>query len=307
MFERVFGKPMTLEHWRWKLGNKGTDNVFVATEGSEIIFQYAGMPVRISAAERELDGMISVDTMTAPEHRKKGLLTRVGSEVYERWRASGVELVLGIPNDNWGSRDRQLGWRFLLQLRCWIRPLSPLKLLFGRFGGLGRFLPPLRYTRRRLNVITAVDERFDNLWSSWLARRPNCCSVVRNARWVRWRFFEAPGAPYTVFALERRGHLRGYGVLRVDGPIAFVPEIFAEDNAARRAILSGLATEARLRGAEKLQMLCPERSDLERDLWRCGFVFPRERFAVKLVPLSELATKMIDREWDVMGSDFDFQ
>lgn len=308
LFARVFAKPMSVAHWRWKLLHASTTpNVFLATDdANNAILQYAAIPARFLLDGTARDGMISVDTMTAPEHRKKGLLTHAGREVYDYWRTAGIELVLGIPNANWGSRDRYLGWRFLLRLRCWIRPLRPLAILLAR----ARIsLPALSAKPSRLEPLAHAGAELDELWHRRTASHPGRSSIIRDARWVRWRFLDAPGAPYSLFALRRGTALRGYGVLRVDGDLAFVPELVAEDRATRRELLTGLAIEARRQGALKIQMLAPESSELERDLWRSGFVVPRDRFDVKVVPLGEHATELLERgsEWDVMGSDFDFQ
>jgi hypothetical protein len=313
LFRTVFGKAMTVEHWRWKLRPAWTDteNVFVATVDDRPIFQYAGIPVRVHTPDGLANAMVSVDTMTHPSFQRRGLLTSVGAEAYRHWKRGGVRFVYGVPNPNWGSRAFALGWRFLLYLRCWIRPLRPAALLARK---LGLTLPRVDvgpHGRPALEPITKADARFDMLWARWIGRNPSCISIIRDARWVQWRFIEAPHHAYEVYALPRGNDIAGYAVLRIaeEERAGYVPELLSDDGASARTLLRGLASIARARGAEKLQVLCAEGSERERSFWRAGFVVPRDRITVQLVPLGEAASADSYRPlaWQVMGSDFDFQ
>lgn len=51
--ERVFGRRLSVEAWRWKLGRRGCDveNIWVVEEDGRIIFQYAGIPTLVRPNE----------------------------------------------------------------------------------------------------------------------------------------------------------------------------------------------------------------------------------------------------------------
>ena len=72
---------------------------------------------------QSVTGMVSVDTMTAPEFQRRGLLTRVGTHTYAQWHAAGIPFVLGLPNERWGSRTNALGWVELCDYQWLARPL----------------------------------------------------------------------------------------------------------------------------------------------------------------------------------------
>ena len=76
--------------------------------------------------------MVSVDTMTAPEFQRRGLLSEVGRSTYAHWRDGGVAFVLGLPNERWGSRASALGWIELFPLQWLTRALRPAALLARR-------------------------------------------------------------------------------------------------------------------------------------------------------------------------------
>ena len=124
---------MTEHEWRWKLApTSKVPNVWLATHADQPIFQYAAMPTRFEIGDRTHAVMVSVDTMTAPAFRRRGLLTEVASRAYEAWRNAGVAFVIGLPNQQWGSRAQALGWRELFPLQWLARPLRPASNLTVR-------------------------------------------------------------------------------------------------------------------------------------------------------------------------------
>jgi hypothetical protein len=98
------------------------------------------MPTRFKIDERASDAMVAVDAMTAPAFRRRGLLTEVVARSHDEWRDAGIAFVIGLPNQQWGSRARALGWRELFPLQWLARPLRPEALIARRLGlpGLGR-------------------------------------------------------------------------------------------------------------------------------------------------------------------------
>ncbi|HYF62089.1 MAG TPA: GNAT family N-acetyltransferase, partial [Herpetosiphonaceae bacterium] len=145
LFGRVFGRQISVEHWRWKLKSHPSpaENVWLAAAADRPIFQYAGIPLRFQTPAGETTAMVSVDTMTDPGFRRRGLLTSVGGHAYQCWRRAGVGFVLGLPNDKWGSRTGALNWEALFGLRWLIRPLRPEAIAARRVGRAARGLAAL--------------------------------------------------------------------------------------------------------------------------------------------------------------------
>ncbi|MGI8589145.1 MAG: GNAT family N-acetyltransferase, partial [Chloroflexia bacterium] len=125
LFAEVFGKPCSLEWWRWKLKGQPSpvENVWVATAGERVVGQYAGIPVRVRAGGAVCPAMVSVDTMTSPDFRRRGILSRLGAAVYEAWATAGVVAVIGLPNEQWGSGRGGGGWGGVWDLSWVVFPL----------------------------------------------------------------------------------------------------------------------------------------------------------------------------------------
>lgn len=54
----------------------------------------------------------SADTMTHPDHRKKGLFQRLANKTYELASVEGIEFVFGFPNQDSFPGFVKLGWQF---------------------------------------------------------------------------------------------------------------------------------------------------------------------------------------------------
>jgi hypothetical protein len=329
LFGRVFGRAISEEHYRWKLRQPPTpvENVWLAVDdGDTPIFHYAGIPTRYRLPGGEVSAMISVDTMTAPEFQRRGLLSAVGRAVYDTWRAAGVAFVIGLPNERWGSRAGALGWEPLFDLQWLARPLRPEAILARRLrmpllarltpiGAAWNALWRLRLRRDpavRVRLVERAGPEFDRLWRR--CGMDTAASLVRDATWVNWRYLDAPAFDYRVLLAERDGQPVGYAAYRVEARVAgvagFVAELFAAqaDAPTRRTLIAETLAALRQAGADNAVTLAVPGSPLERDLRGAGFLYSRGAFGVQIVPLDpELPLGVLrdPQSWNMAGGDFD--
>jgi hypothetical protein len=328
LFERAFGRAIDEAHWRWKLRHAPAkvENVWLALDGDAPIFQYAGIPTRFRLPSGETIAMVSVDTMTAPEWRRRGLLGSVGRVVYDAWRDAGIPFVLGLPNERWGSRAGALGWQPLFVLAWLVRPLRPEALAARRLrlpalarltwaGGAWNALWRFRSRRDsniRLRRIDRAGPEFDQLWHRCEAEA--AVSVVRDSAWVNWRYLDAPGFAYQVLLAERDGQPSGYLAYRTqrnsNGITGLIADILvAEEDEPSRDMLLGLALDLlHAEGAASARTLAIPGTPLHTALRRQGFLRGRGAFSVQLVPLApDLPIDILGdpRNWSLAGGDFD--
>jgi hypothetical protein len=326
LFAQVFSSSITVEHWRWKLGSLASPapNVLLAMSGDRPVFQYAGIPAVFALDGRRSSAMISVDTMTAPDFRRRGLLTRVATEAYSRWRDAGIDFVFGLPNEQWGSRAAALGWVPLFNLQWLVRPLRAEALLAHRFGKpwlrrltllskvWNRVAPsPRRDPTVRTSSITRAGEEFDKLWQSCQGNAR--FSVVRDRVWVQWRFLDCPSRHYQVRLASRDGKPAGYCAHYVDESTgrrrAYLAELTAhrDDLGARHTLLADLIDDQLAQGSEFVATLASPGTVLYQELRSLGF-FRGPAFSVQMVPLS--ANLPLERlrqanDWEISGAAFD--
>lgn len=328
LFEQSFGHAITEDHWRWKLKHlpSPVENVWVAVHDGTPIFQYGGIPCRFHLPGGEQVAMISVDGMTAPAFRRRGILTHTGRFLFDTWQNAGIPFTLGLPNEQWGSRTQALGWKALFPLQWLVRPLRPTTLLARRlhvpFLAHRAFPNTLwnRFWNRTLSLDPTVDVRpvdeagsaFDHLWR---ACAPDITiSVVRDHAWVTWRYLAAPSIDYRVLLATRARQPVGYLAYRIKetlkGKLGFIAEVFTPRTEERgRATLVRHALEA-LQGeaVDAVFTLATPKTPLFRFFRRAGFVFSPGTFTVQMIPLATplpIETFRNPHNWHLTGGDFD--
>jgi hypothetical protein len=327
LFQQAFGRTITQDHWQWKLRGQASpvDNVWLAVAGEQPVFQYAGIPVRFALSHTTVTSMISVDTMTAPQFRRRGLLTKVATRAYDAWRDAGIAFVLGLPNEQWGSRAAALGWQPLFPLRWMVRPLRPEALLARRLklpllrrasvvSAAWNRLSNLRLRRDpalQTESIQRADEVFDQIWrhckADWMF------STVRDRHWINWRFLSSPSQTYEMIVARRAGNAVGYSAHRIvttaQGTYGQLADLYVAraDTAARDTLLAMLLETLHSADAESLYTLAIPGTQNFHWLRRAGF-FPRHAFSVQMVPLSARLPMDLLRDrsrWNLSGADFD--
>jgi hypothetical protein len=326
LFETVFGRRMSEREWRWKLAPTfNVPNVWLATHEEKPIFQYAAIHTRFKIEDRTSTVMVAVDAMTAPAFRRRGLLTKVVTRAHDAWRDAGMVFVIGLPNQQWGSRTRALGWRELFPLQWLARPLRPEALIARRVG-----LAELRRIRvlgaawnrfanrnllRRLDIeVTQAESagaEFDIIWER--CRGDTAFSAVRDAAWVERRIMSSPARSYQVL-VARRGNVPTasltYSLNRSDGrTTAQLTEILAAegDTASCEALMLELLRRLAEHDADLVYTLAVPGTPLFA--WFRSVGFQRgPSFGVHVVPLATdvpLERLRDARAWRLTGADFD--
>ena len=326
LFARVFGTPITAEHWRWKLlaNPAPACNVWLAVADQRPVFQYAGIAQRFEFDGAPLLGFVSVDTMTDPDFRRRGLLTQVATRAYDSWKAAGAAFVIGLPNQQWGSRAAALGWQELFPLRWLARPLEPQAYLARRMrwpwlknlpvAGIWNAWFDRRLRRDATLTLTDVrraDAHFDAFWDELRGRY--AYSTVRDSAWINWRFLDSPSRRYQVLAAWRDGRVLGYlayRVVEVDTRVAIqLAEIITapDAGAVRDTLLAELTARSRRLGAQTIATLAVPGTTLFGALQRAGF-FAGPEFSVQIVPFATAPSLNALRErerWLMSGADYD--
>ena len=326
LFTRVFGQMISEAHWRWKLSARPspTANVWLAVSEDTPIFQYAGIPVYLNLPTGEVNAMVSVDTMTSPDFRRRGLLSQVGEHTYARWREAGIACVLGLPNQQWGSRTQALGWQKLFPLQWLAFPLRPQAIAARRlrqprlaqFSWLDKAwwaVNQLRYRedhKLTLRPMPVAEPSLNELWNR--LRNDHAFAICRDQAWVQWRYLDCPSKMYEVVLAECEGAPVGYMAWTLPTEaihISTIAEIFCgrNDEATRRALMAYVLRASHAAGAQTVNTLAVPATATHRSFQRCGFI-ASHAFSVEVVPLNldaPLAMLHDPANWFMAGGDFD--
>ena len=264
---QVYGLDRSPAFFRWKYrANPAGEARFALAElAGRPVCMACVMPRRMRVGGESLLGSISVDIATREGFRGQGLYRKVASFLWERLDAAGIALTYGFTNrDSTGVTLGALGRQRIGSLPLRVRPLRPLRLALVALGrgvtpdpGPG---PGPEASSGAVRCIERFDARYDRLWSRLEPRVD--IAVVRDARFLNWRYAERPGAPYEILEEPTPdGGLAGYLVWRPmvrfrvrTGFVADVSEDPEHPGAARR-LLRAAARRARGRGSALLALL----------------------------------------------------
>lgn len=158
LYRLTFSKEMSIE----SLKGKYTTKVF----GAEWIGYLAITPDNISAAfygvipcRFRIGGEVhlaaqSADTMTHPDHRKKGLFIQLAKLTYELARQEGIQFIFGFPNQNSYPGFFKLKWHFVerpMQLFILKGSAIPWAKAFLKTPGLAKVYEKIIEVRYPLN------------------------------------------------------------------------------------------------------------------------------------------------------------
>jgi hypothetical protein len=246
---------------------------------------------------------------------------------HQHWRDRGVAFVIGLPNEKWGSRTRELDWRPVADLQWLIRVMRPEVMLARRSGihslaqwsSVAAVWNGIWDRRLRGDESVTISESSDEDTMIELDRgtpTPTVATMgaIHDDRWLRWRFLSAPRTRATLFVAANGLTPRGYAACRIErrgnhdlGLIADVRA--AEDSPKVLASLLRITLERlRTNGATLAAALTVPGSAVHGLLQRAGFRPRWGAFRVHVVPLDRSLESIVTdcaARWDLAGGDFD--
>jgi GNAT superfamily N-acetyltransferase len=313
----------SLGEWRWRFQNapRGPAYIQIVERSGEIVGHYAHVPFDIYVNGRKVLLGHGGDMMVRPDHRERGLM-KVLVEGYLSG-GMGYDVRINFPTEQAARLgERYGGGRLLGTMTDRVRPAR-----IRRFGAIGRALGLSALIERfigsfagrpirgvRVSEEVEPNSEFDDL----AARSAGfaTCIRVRDAAYVRWRWFDHPGFDWRLLsARDRRGKLTGWVAFGIeDGsrpyspPGGYIADLLAEDAVTTRVLLAAAAARLIEEGANNVsfQYVDP-RPWAERACKRAGFLRKRRGHRVLARSLSDRVGSEVDRldNWFLTKGDTD--
>jgi len=264
-----------------------------------LISAYGCFPRRILHRGRALERCTvgqTGDVMTHPEHRGKGVFSRLDGTAGERARERGWVARIGLPNRRSAPifADK-LGWKVVGRVRPWTFVLHPdpraraERLRAGRFAALAVPWTYFRGVRARGRL---RDRAFERLNTVAIPRfQPDVDAVVaevaagwdwmleRDHRFLNWRFLDAPSGRFRAHgAYDASGVLRGYAVVQLPErgqPVGFVADLVGVDEVAVAGAMEAALGHLHKAGAAVARAFAVAGSWWEKTLRGAGFRPPK--------------------------------
>lgn len=222
LYESVFGGDVSDRWFDWRfVENPFVDHVpmFVAEQVGELVGARPFLCFQVEIGSRTLLGIQTCDTMVHPDHRRKGLFTRMTDRAYDYYRSlDDPVLQFSIPNRFSRPGYLKLGCEVVCQLPVSYR-VQRLDSMVGNdtltdvAGALQPVVSVYNAARDRLTApsadadisVTAHDqvpsEMFADLYRSAV---PNRIHATRNEAFYEWRF-DNPRWDYRAYIARRDG------------------------------------------------------------------------------------------------------
>jgi len=211
-YNKIFPVPRDLRHWYWKFRDNPTGHtqIVVAIESATgtVVGQYAAIPLAIwMEGRRSLTAQI-VDLLVLPQWRthggRPGLFAQVGRAWIDHFigeREGQDVFAFGWPVPAWRAGRKYLGY---LNVRDW-------DILFREMHEAG---PRARPEGLSVEEVPRFGADVDALWERMTGELR--LAVVRDARYLNWRYADHPDVHYRLLACRARdGALRGIAVYGV--------------------------------------------------------------------------------------------
>jgi hypothetical protein len=240
LFYQIAPRGHSVDYWRWLNSRApyGPGIVELIVSDDLPIGHYAVVPMRLTMMGRDISAGFAMQVGIHRAHRGLGSLRRMCDRVWQAAADAGFEFVYGFPNENiWLIYARMMKWQLVAHFRSWQYPLAE------------RGAPDLPGAAAGIEVrrITEFDGGFDDLWARSAFATGAALSVVRDARYLNWRYFGHPVYHYKVLAAWEGNRPVGYAVLKFfhDGKnwvghfVDFLTQQKDGDAIARRLLAAG--------------------------------------------------------------------
>ncbi|MFC1920717.1 GNAT family N-acetyltransferase [Chloroflexota bacterium] len=201
LYRQVNSREMTSAHflWKFKSGPSGKSIIKLMFDKELLIGFYSSTPFTVQVKNNPVKAALSVNTMTHPDYRGKGIFPYLGKQTYQTCRQKGIKFVYGFPNNNiYESRIKKLDW-----------------VGFGKMSILRKDLDGIKTLQEFPNIreIYEFSSEIDSLWEQNM--HDYNIVVPRVKEFLNWRFVQHPTVEYYryIYADENNAPA-GYVVLK---------------------------------------------------------------------------------------------
>jgi ribosomal protein S18 acetylase RimI-like enzyme len=213
--------------WLFLQNPAGHFKACVAHVGEKLVGFYGVLPMRLYYCSKEIDGSLSMLTMTHPDYRRQGMFQVLASQLYRELEERGTILTYGFPNENsLPGFVSKLEWKHIGTLDLYVRPLRTTAIIqkFVNARWVSSAINTL--SRPALSIMSAGKEKdfrirgvkqLDSRANTLMVARRDKFRVqqIRDSAYLNWRYATCPDWKYHITIAENADELLGYLVLRI--------------------------------------------------------------------------------------------
>jgi GNAT superfamily N-acetyltransferase len=277
-----FGKEIPAEFWRWRYLEPAGEYlaVNVRLENDNVIANYSASTLVLSYRGADYPVLLSMSTMTHPQHAGKGLFTSLATELYANARDRGYEGVIGFPNANsHGAFVGKLAWSDIYELPT---------LVLHR--------PGIQREQSECNLNPAAEFPEGLQEPAWLR---DLLHVKRTSSYLNWRFIRHPLNSYSIWFGHESAPDTSYAVTKWFGDQLDLVDFVWHDRDQAVQLLRNVIAYARSKDASQINTWMPVHSSQRPLFERAGFV--------NAAPVTYFGARGFNEEHGLAGSGSQYQ
>jgi hypothetical protein len=283
------GRTLPMEFWQWRFRDNPTGKIAIelAWKNDALIAQCAVSPHVITISGEDHFGGLTMEIMTHPNHRGKGLFVKLASRLHRRLEQDKFSLLWAFPN-KYSHRIfiADLNWHDV-----WMIPMMELKT--ANFSSS-------KTTFSRIRELHDFDNRFNDLFDTIHHKRE--IVIKRDLKYLRWRF-NNPLQKYRIVGLFSADELLGYVVLSyyIGTQLQVVDFLSVPDRSVYRELMGFVLGIAEEENMSSVKLWVSPDNPLHLELERMGFdnAAPLTYFVARSLGPS------LPRDWYFTMSDSD--
>lgn len=214
-------------NWQYLNNPSGIPYLLTSREitTNELAGQYLVLPIKFNLANTDVNGSLSLNTLTSPKYQGKGLFTKMARATYKECADSNALFTIGFPNPNsYPGFVRNLEFKHLGDIPLLVKPLRMLNMAFSllqkknqKHGGDIK-MKSLNAKNSKIKEFEFNEEgigiKYDKFWN--IIKKQYKLSVNKDFTYLKWRYETLPTRDYKLFYFEDNGEIVGLVILRAE-------------------------------------------------------------------------------------------
>lgn len=293
LWKTAFKADMAEEFFKWKyLDNPFNKSMMLCVaQNSEIVTFYGGIPFKFQYKDKTVQAVHLMDIMSHPGHRQHKVFEKTARKFMTYFcTPDSLLLMYGFP----GKVHYSIGRKILNYEK--ISKISYFKAFSEKSACKENasekellFLEPVTDTKDMAKKIDLVWEKNRKFYPF---------SIIRDADFVRWRYFNHPDKQYHIlgFLNSEAGLAQAWAVLALKEKKAVLVDMVAPDKLDLfRQIIKLTGSYLSERGIEQIETWLPENHFLASHAAACGFEEQNEPLGI--IPTVSLFEHSPSQKW----------
>ena len=205
--------------------NKSGNMMYLLKEGDKIIGCDGLLPNELYVNGKTLLTAHSVKSMTHPDYKKQGIFRMMTENSCERGKQDGVDVVIGLANDQSYPAYQRFGWPTLFEKEVYVKPILINNILkrrikIGALAELGNTIytafmkSKLKSTidkEIKYEILSQVPKEIQKCWDKYKSKYK--VLLVRDYKYCNYRYNQRPDVNYVTVLARHNNEIVGFAIL----------------------------------------------------------------------------------------------